>query len=164
MPSLKDFVAAMQAGWMPALAAFVGCLSVLAGDYYKLPYLDSAPDWLTTTAAYVGVFAFSILVANLFRLPVLAWKKRQSRRKERQLRARLRKSLDEAPDEELDLLMSLFASGRQSFVATYTDGRLAPLVAKGFLLRSGGQYSVLEWPFRVRNEVWNYLRELARES
>jgi len=64
MPSLKDFIAALQAGWLPAVTALVGSLRVLAGDQYNLPYLDNAPKWLTTTAAYTGVFAFSILLAN----------------------------------------------------------------------------------------------------
>ncbi len=37
----QGFVSAMQAGWFPALAAFVGCTIIIARDFYELPYLSA---------------------------------------------------------------------------------------------------------------------------
>ncbi len=71
MPSLKEFVAALQAGWFPALAALIGCFLVIGGDWFGLPYLTETPGWLLTTAVIVGLFSLSVLLANVAYLRIV---------------------------------------------------------------------------------------------
>ncbi|MDE9451349.1 hypothetical protein J3R80_12810 [Aliiroseovarius sp. Z3] len=159
MPSLKDFVAALQAGWFPALAAFIGCAIVLLGDYFRWPYLDGSPAYLLTIAVYVGVFSFSVLTANLAYMPVLIWNIYSDRRAKERFFKRIEKEIEEAPSAERELLSYLVSSGRRAFTSEFDDKRLVPLVSKGLIIRQGGQHSVLDWPFVVRQEVWDYLTE-----
>lgn len=159
MPSLKDFVAALQVGWFPALAAFVGCSIIVAGDYFKFPYLESSPDLLLTMAVVIGVFSFSILVANVVYLPIAIWNFFQRLKSRRKLREQLIREVEAAPDSEKVILSYLVTSGRKAFAAELNDKRLSPLVSKGFLVKLGGTNSVLEWPYIVRQEVWEYLIE-----
>ena len=163
MPSLKDFIAALQAGWFPALAALVGCSIMLAGDYFEVPYLDASPDVLLTVAVVVAVFAFSVLVANVARLPFAIWKALNRRQLRREFLERLVREIETAPDTEKIILAYLATSGRRAFAAEFNDRRLAPLVSKGLIIRQGGTNSVLEWPYIVRQEVWDYLMD-NRES
>ncbi len=159
MPSLKDFVAALQAGWLPAVAALVGSLLVLAGDQYDLPYLENAPKWLTTTAAYTGVFAFSILLANIANLPVLLWNEFQKRRRRKLYLESVWRTVQEVPPQEQTILAYLFSSKRRAFVAEFNDSRLAPMVSKGMIKKLSGSHSILEWPYVVDSDVWEYLLE-----
>ncbi|WP_271880144.1 hypothetical protein [Phaeobacter italicus] len=159
MPSLKDFVAALQAGWFPALAAFVGSSIIVAGDYFKLPYLGSSPDLLLTIAVVIGVFSFSILIANIAYLPITIWKAFQRRNRRKEFRGKLVREVEAAPDSEKVILAYLVTSGRKAFAAEFNNQRLSPLVSKGFLVKLGGTNSVLEWPYIVRQEVWDYLIE-----
>lgn len=159
MPSLKEFVAALQAGWFPALAAFVGSSIILAGDYFKLPYLDTSPDLLLTIAVVIGVFSFSILVANIVYLPIVIWKLIQKRKNKKEFRKKLVREIEAAPDSEKAILAYLVTSGRKAFAAELNDRKLSPLVSKGLLVKLGGANDVLEWPYMVRQEVWDYLVE-----
>lgn len=157
MPSLKDFIDALQAGWFPALAAFIGCSIVIAGDYYSIPYLANAPYWLTTIAAYVGVFSISILLANLAYFPVRFWKRYQFEQSKAEFIASIVEEIVSAPHEEQSILAYIVTSGKKVFLAKYDDSRLAPLVAKGILQKLEGTHNVLEWPYRVQDDAWNYL-------
>lgn len=159
MPSLKEFVAALQAGWFPALAAFVGCSIIVLGDYFKVPYLDSSPSFLLVASVSVGVFSFSVLVANIAYVPIIVWKAIQNREKKKRLRKHFADEIEAAPNDEKAILAYLVTSGRNAFSAKYNDPRLSPLVSKGFLIKMGGTNSVLEWPYIVRREVWDYLLE-----
>lgn len=62
MRLLKNFVAALQAGWFPALVAFFGCLIIIWGNHLHVPYLDLIPDFILTIIVLVGVFSFSALI------------------------------------------------------------------------------------------------------
>jgi len=159
MPSLKDFVEALQAGWFPALAALVGCAIVITGDWLKLPYLDSTPEWLLTTAVVVGVFAFSVLAANIAYLPVLLFKRLERARRREKFLDTVRATVRDAPADEITLLAYLVTTGRKAFAAEFNDRRLAPLVSKGIIKRLGGTHSMLEWPFMVQDDAWQYLLE-----
>lgn len=159
MPSLKEFVAALQAGWFPALASLVGCVIVVMGDWFQLPYLSSSPAWLLTTAVIVGVFSFSILVANLAYAPVAAWKFFSRRRAAKKYREKLIAKIMEAPDGERAILAYLITTDRQAFSAEFNNPKLSPLVSKGILRKQGGAHSVLEWPYIVQEDVWKYLLE-----
>lgn len=157
MPSLKDFVDALQAGWFPALAAFVGCAIVVLGDYYQLPYLDEIPKFILNVAVIVGVFSFSILSANVARVPVAIWKLIRNRRYARMFKEKIISEIQAVPKSEEVILSYLATSGRKAFVAKFDDSRLAPLVAKGILIRLGGTNNILEWPYVVDEDAWNYL-------
>jgi len=159
MPNLKDFVDALQAGWFPALAALIGCFIVIVGDWYSIPYLGDAPEWLTTTAAYVGVFALSVLIANVFYLPVRIWKNFKAHKANAKYAEAIRSEIQNAPPQEIAILAYLITSGRKAFAAEFNDRRLAPLVSKGIIVKLGGTHSVLEWPYMVQDAAWEFLLE-----
>lgn len=158
MPTLKEFVDALQAGWFPALAALIGCSIVVAGDWYSLPYIHGSPSYFITTAVVVGVFSFSILAANAAYLPVVLCKMLRAAQKRKAFRQTLQKELANSPPEERAILAYLITSGRRAFVARFDHRGLAPLVAKGILHKQGGVHSVLEWPYVVQNDVWEFLQ------
>ncbi|MDD8024510.1 MAG: hypothetical protein PHX82_15535 [Paracoccaceae bacterium] len=157
MPSLKDFVAALQAGWFPALAALVGCAIVIAGDWYQVPYLSSTPPFLLTAAVIVGVFAFSILAANIVYAPIAVWRSIKRARARKNFKERIEAEVFSSPPEEMAILAYLVTTGRKAFAAEFNDRRLAPLVAKGIVVKLGGTHSVLEWPYMVQEDVWQLL-------
>ena len=159
MPNLKEFIAALQAGWFPALAAFVGCSIIIAGDYFKIPYLDTSPSLLLTLAVVIGVFSFSILVANIVYLPITLWKMFQKHKGRKKLTKKLVQEVEAAPASEKEILAYLVTTGRRAFAAEFNDQKLLPLVAKGLILKLGGTHSVLEWPYMVQQDVWDYLIE-----
>lgn len=157
MPSLKDFVAALQAGWFPALVAFVGCFIIIMGDFLKIPYLASSPNILLTLAVVIGVFSFSILIANVVYLPVLAWQVLQRRNDLKRFRAQIVQEIESAPESEKAILAYLVTTGRKAFVAEFNSKQLSPLVSKGFIIKLGGTNHILEWPHMVQQDVWEYL-------
>lgn len=163
MPSLKEFIAALQAGWFPALAALVGCAIVIAGDWYQVPYLSSTPPFLLTTAVIVGVFSFSILVANIVYAPIAVWNAIKRARARKRFKAAVEAEVSAAPPEEMMILAYLVTTGRKAFAAEFNNRRLAPLVAKGMILKLGGTNSVLEWPYIVQEDVWEFLLEHKEE-
>ena len=161
MPSLKDFWEALQAGWLPALAALIGGMVVVAGDWFNIPYLGDAPDWLTVTAVYVGVFSLSILLANIVYLLVHIWRKVKAWQAQEKFRAMVREEIQNAPPQEIAILAYLITSGRKAFSADFNDRRLAPLVSKGIIIKLelSGVHSIWEWPYVVQDDVWAFLSE-----
>jgi len=158
LPSIKEFIEALQAGWFPALVALVGCSLLVAGHWYKLPYLEVFPDWVVTTAVVIGVFSFGIIVANIVYLPVVIWRMITRRRAKKQFKDWIQKEILAAPTAEVAILAYLLSSGRRAFAAEINDRRLTPLVTKGFLIRLGGTHSALEWPYLVQEDVWEFLQ------
>ena len=158
MPTIKEFVEALQAGWYPALVALLGCSILVAGNWYAVPYLANAPDWLTTTGVVVGVFAFSILIAKIFSLPMELVKWFRRRQARRDWRLKIEQLVQDASEPERSVLAYLITTGRQAFAAKVDNRRLVPLVAKGFILRLSGQHDLLAWPFLVQEDVWQHLR------
>ncbi len=61
------------------------------------------------------------------------------------------------PQEELDVLAYLVTTRRRAFSAEFNDRRLIPLVSKGWLQKGGGTNRVLEWPYVVQKDVWEFL-------
>ena len=157
MPNLKDFIAALQIGWFPALVALVGCSIVVAGDWFQLPYLSTAPEWLVTTAVTIGVFAFSILAANLAYAPVWIFRNYRRKKFHNKIKEKMLQEISTAPPEEIAILAYLVTMGRKAFCAEYTDRRLAPLVSKGIIRKLGGTHSTLEWPYIVNEDAWQFL-------
>lgn len=157
MPSLKEFVAALQAGWFPALVALIRSGLVIGGDAFKIPYLDSTPRFIITALVIVAVFSFSILVANVVYAPVFLWKKWQKRKLKAKFRDLITSRINGLPDQELAILAYLVSSGRRAFSADLNDRRLVPLVALGMIQRQGGVHDMLNWPHVVQTDVWDHL-------
>ncbi len=157
MPTLKDFVAALQAGWFPALASTVGCSIIVAGDYYDLPYLGSTPDWVVSIAVVVGVFSISVLIANIAYLPVVVWVAIKRRIEAKKFRKVVTTEVENASQEEKRVLAYLVTAGRKAFQAEINNPMLAPLVSKGFLIKLPGTHSMLAWPYIVQDDVWKHL-------
>ena len=157
MPSLKDFIEALQAGWFVALTVFVGSSIILAGDYWSLPYLNEIPGWLITSAVVAEVFSFSVLVANIAYIPVKCWQWLRQRKARKDLKAKILSLIEQAPSDEFSMLLYLVKSGRQAFNAKLDDRRLSPLVSKGLIIKLPGSHSILEWPYIVRQEAWDIM-------
>lgn len=111
MPNLKDLMEALQAGWFPAFAALIGYFIVVAGDWYSIPYLGDAPEWLTTAATYVGVFALSVLLANIAYLPVRMWRALKRKQAHAKFFDAIQKEITNAPPQEIEALAYLVTSG-----------------------------------------------------
>lgn len=156
MPSLKDFVAALQAGWFPALAALVGCSIIIAGDYFQVPYLDVTPSYLITTAVVIGVFSFGILVANIVYLPVLGWRRIQLYRDGVRRRDNLIQRVKDAPQPEINMLGYLVSSNRRAFQTYTRHPVIGPMIAKE-LIHPLGTGSALQLDYIVNESVWEYL-------
>lgn len=124
-----------------------------------MPYLTDAPSWLITTAAIVGVFAFSILVANIVRAPMIAFQSFRRWRANKAWKLKVAALVEEAPYAERAILAYLVSAGRQAFPAKIDDRRLVPLLAKGIIVQLAGRHSMLDWPHMVQQEVWTYLVE-----
>jgi hypothetical protein len=159
MPSLKDFIDALQAGWFVALTIFVGSSIILAGDYWNIQYLNESPGWLITSAVVAGVFSFSVLIANIAYIPVKIWQWFKKRSAKKNFNKEIYSMIERAPREELFILFYLAKSGRRAFNAEFNDRRISPLVSKGIIIRMPGAHSVLEWPYVVRQEAWDILLE-----
>lgn len=157
MPSLKDFIEALQAGWFVALTIFVGSSIILAGDYWSLPHLNESPGWLLTSAVVAGAFSFSVLVANIAYIPVKLWQWLRRRKALKNIKNEISLLINQMPDQEFSILIYLVKSGRQAFNAEFNDRRLSPLVSKGIIIKLPGSHSVLEWPYIVRQEAWDIL-------
>ena len=136
-----------------------GCSIVVAGNWYKVPYVSDFPYWVVTTAAAIGIFAFSILVANIAYLPIIVWSKLARSRARKQFRDSVRNEVELASNEERAILAYLISTGRKAFAAEFTDRRLVPLVSKGLIKKLGGANSLLEWPYVVQEDVWEYLQQ-----
>jgi len=159
VPNLKDYVEALQAGWFPALASLVGCSIIVAGDWFKVPYLSANPEWLINVAVYVGVFSFAVLVANLVYLPLKLWRALKRRRERKLAQEAVNRRIEQAPDEEKGVLAYLVTTNRQAFTAKLGNPQLAPMVSKGLIVVQPGQHSRLEWPHVVPDVVWDILIE-----
>jgi hypothetical protein len=157
MPSLKDFIAALQSGWFPALACIIGCTIIIAGDYYQIKYLDSVPEWIILTATLLWVFSFAILVANIAYIPVHLWKGMKRNKAKFEQSVSLINSVISAPPEERAVLAYLATTGRKAFIASLDDTKIIPLISKGLVRRDTGYHSVLEWPHIVDDTVWEYI-------
>jgi len=122
-----------------------------------MPYLSDAPGWLNTTAVYVGLFALSILAANLLYAPIVGIKAYKRWRARKAWNSQIRDIVEEAPFDERAMLANLVTTGRKAFAAKMDDRRFVPLLAKGIIRRVDGQHSVLGWPHIVQDDVWTYL-------
>ena len=157
MPTLKEFIEALKAEWFPALAALIGCSVVIAGDWYSVPYFSDTPPWLITTVLVVGVFALSVLLANIAYIPILLATSFLRWRRRIKYAENIRNEVENAPAEERAVLAYLLSTGRRAFTAKIDDRRLTPLVSKGIILKLGGTNNMLEWPHAVQDDVWLYL-------
>lgn len=154
MPSLKDFMEAMQASWPVALTISLAALALLYADHLNLEYMEALPRWLMGVVFLAGVCAAAVLLVAMFRgtMALILGTIRSIR----SIGApqRIARRLQELPQEEVHVLVWAKAHGRQVFTASFTDKKLVPLVKKGLVIRHGGQHSILEWPYSIPSAVW----------
>jgi hypothetical protein len=164
MPSLKDFVDAMNASWPVALTIFMACAGILISDYAEFRYIAGLPPWVPSAAFIAAIFSGSVVIVRLLQATISAIEAPFRRRKwQATLQSHLAK-LDELPQNEAAVLVWAIASRNQVIVANFNEPRLLPLVAKGYLDRLGGTHSILEWPFRIPDHVWDELMRQWKEE
>ncbi len=159
MPSIKDFIHALEAGWFTASISLIGCCIVIFGDYYAVPYLSSTPVWFLNLAVIVGVFSFAIIMANFLYFPIFIFKAVRKRFAKAKAVRRAYQEVEAATPDEKEVLRYLIATGQRAFVANYGNSRLITLVAKGLIQVAPGQHSIMEFPHVVQPYVWAYLEK-----
>lgn len=164
MPNIKDFIDAMNASWPVPLTILLACGALPAGDYADLKYLHGLPSWAMGAVFAVGVFAGAVVTIRIIQLIFAeARKPFKKRRRLKAEKAHIAK-LNEINAEEVCILVWAAQQNRQAFVDEFSDPRLTPLVAKGFVERIGGAHSALEWPYRIPGHIWTEVkRQLAEE-
>lgn len=164
MPSLKDFIEAMNASWPVALTIFAACCGLLISDTFQLRYLAGLPSWVLSATFVIAVFSGSVIIVRALQgIISLITAPLRARRFDSAVKAHL-KRLEEMPPEEGAILAWAVANKKQVFVAGINEPRLAPLVAKGFLERLAGTHSMLEWPYRIPDHVWDELMRQWNED
>jgi hypothetical protein len=157
MPSLKDFVEAMSTSWPVALAIFLGSSATLIGEAYGIEYLATLPNWLLGTAFLLAVFSGAVLAVSLLR-SVLSQIARPFRiRRIRKWKAQHIEKLQRMPTQEIHVLAWVAAQNTQVFLAPLNDAALEPLIAKGYVEIVPGHHSVLDWPHRIPDHVWDFM-------
>jgi hypothetical protein len=157
MPSLKDFIEAMNASWPVALTVLAACCGLLISDALGLSYLAGLPLWVLSTTFIIAVFAAAVVVVRILQGLISAvTAPLRNRRWNAAVQAHL-KRMAELPPEEGAILAWAVANKRQVFIANLNEPLLAPLVAKGFIERVSGHHSILEWPYRIPDHIWDEL-------
>ncbi|RVL05647.1 super-infection exclusion protein B [Sinorhizobium meliloti] len=164
MPSLKDFIEAMNASWPVALAILLASCALLIGEAVGLKYLQGLPPWTMGSIFIVAVFSGAVVVVRLVQLLVSALGAPFRRRRREAIYRKHLARLDELHPEEAQVLVWAALNNRQVIIADFNDIRLAPLVAKGFVDRLGGTHTMWEWPFRIPDHVWDELKRQVKEE
>lgn len=163
MPSIKDFVEAMSTSWPVALTIFIGSAAALVGEAVGIAYLAALPSWIFGTAFLFAVFSGAIVIVAALQA-FSAWVGRPFRRRRaEQWKANHVEQLNHLPPEEAHVLVWAVANNTQVFLARVSHERLEPLVAKGYLQMLPGHHSILKWPYRIPDHIWEALRKDADE-
>lgn len=155
MPSLKDFMEAMQAGWPVALTITIAAGAIISADMYKLEYVTTLPRWALGIAFVVGICSAAVLCVAMLRgilraLHRVYWWIRSIGSTQR-IAARLH----ELPHDEIHVLVWAKSQGKQVFTASIIEQKLVALTAKGLVVRHGGRHSAAEWPYSIPQNVWD---------
>jgi hypothetical protein len=155
MPSLKDFMEAMQSSWPVALAITIAASALIAADSNELEYVAALPGWFLGAAFVVGVCSAAVLCVAMLRgvfratRQVYWWIRSIGSRK------RIAAQLQKLPHDEIHVLVWAKTHGKQVFTASFLEEKLVPLTKKGLVIRHGGQHSIVQWPYSIPNNVWD---------
>lgn len=160
MPSVRDIIDALNSSWPVVLAVFVASIALLICDAYEVEYLKGLPASTTSIAFVVAITSSALLVARVAQALIAGLRRIGSARVRSERQLEHARKLWELPDGEKYLLCWAVANRQQVFLANFTEPRLQPLVAKGYLHRLPGSHSMLEWPFKIPEHIW---AELMRD-
>lgn len=158
-PNLKEFMEAMSAKWPVALTILFGSGSLIVADQSAVKYVQSLPDWFLSIAFVAALFSSSILLVALIEALISLVIAPFQKRRLAAWRAKQVEKLNELPPEELYVLLWAARAGRQIFLAQLNEPRLEPLIAKGFVVAVRGSHSILDWPYKIPEHIWNAVRK-----
>lgn len=154
---------ALQSNWHTAVIALIGCLIILAGNTYQIPYLSNQPSWLLTAAAYIATFSTAILLSSIIRLPIIGWQAFIRMRQRAARRAEIESLFSSSPIEEKALLAYLYSTGQKHFTAELNHVKIVPIASKGFIKPVPGYNDIINFPYRVSDDIWNIMEENHHE-
>ncbi|MGH2340074.1 hypothetical protein ACRC7T_01155 [Segnochrobactraceae bacterium EtOH-i3] len=157
MTSIKDILSALELKWPIALACLIGSTIIIGCHYYKIPYIKDFPLILIYICIILAIYTFSNLAVKILCIPAYIYRKYRLRRVKKKFLSHLEENVFNCSTEEIAVLEYLITTNRKAFTAIFGDRRLTPLVSKGFIIREGGRHPMLEWPYIVQDDVWDYL-------
>ncbi|MGR3574032.1 MAG: hypothetical protein ACU0CF_04755, partial [Sagittula sp.] len=115
MPTIKDIREFLEMGWFPALVGVIAAFALLRAHDLDWEYVQSLPDWVFSAAAILLITCGSVVVANIFRLPIAAGKWAVRRMDRRALRRNRIRSLLELNDDEKMVICYFFTKNQRVF-------------------------------------------------
>lgn len=157
IPSLKEVVEAIQAGWFVTLVISISCGVTLWGISAEHPYFNSVAPWVVSAVAIVGVFSstafcFTLLV-HLAKVVQYVWRWRQRS----QLKKELQNRMSNLNPEERNILSYLFSINRQYFDTRIGNEKIQSLRHKKLVIMLGDQANYFNWPHKVSDVAWEYM-------
>lgn len=158
MPSIKDFIEAMQTTWPVALGIFLGSAAILGADALGVSYVSGLPQWVLGTAFIVSALSASILIVAVIRglVDLIAGPFRRRRMRERQKRHI--DDIEKLPRDEQYVLFWAASNNTQVFLAEFNNRLLLPLISKQYIIVHTGTHHIHEWPHHIPDYIWDYLR------
>ena len=160
LPTVKDLIDLLRAGWPVSLAVAFASVGVLTADHYQMSYLSLLPAWLPG-AGFVGFIASAslllvALVQGVGRMMAAPFaRKRRLQNQERHV-----EGLNDISDPEKWLLAWAVANNTQVFAGDYFNEQVKALLARGYLsLAFGGAHYPSETPLRVPDHIWAVLKK-----
>lgn len=164
MPGLKEFIDAMGASWPVALAACIGSISILVGEGFGISYLATLPRLVFGIAFLIAAFSGAVLIVAIIVKSIAGIEDHRTRRRRAEAKKRHIAALNNLPDEEKAVLNYVASCRTQVFLASMNHNRLEPLIAKGYVEVVRGMHSVVDWPHKVPDHIWNELLLLVPET
>lgn len=132
---------------------------MLVGESYQLRYLTVMPEWLLGAAFLVAVFSGAIVVVAILRFLISIPTSVLAKRRFAKWKQKHALGLHGLPPEELYILAWAAQCGTQVFLAPFNHERLEPLIAKRYVEIIGGQHSIVHWPYRIPDHIWERARQ-----
>jgi len=159
MPSIKEFLEAMQSSWPLALTVLLGASGVMVGDYFNVPQLSSLPDWTIGAAYIVAAFSAAIVLVAALRGAIRAAYSPFRKHRAKQWQMRHVEGLSDLPPDEVYILLWAFVHGRQVVAVEFFDERVKALSAKGYLTLIPGNHHSNKVPYMIPDHIWAQLKK-----
>ncbi|MFN7167683.1 MAG: super-infection exclusion protein B [Pannonibacter sp.] len=158
MVNLKDFIDSLNSNWQIALTALIGSGTLLYLDKIECDYIKSAPQYLIIAAFAIFIFSSAILVTKIISSILDFLKRLIEAPKRNKLKQKMLDEIQFLSNDEIFILSYLASTNKKSFTAEMNHKRLIPLMGRGMIIRLRGKFNVLNWPFRVDDDVWEYIK------